>query len=84
MSTMLVTFAGRVPTVVRPLHADLRESHFSRRTSKLDSFVEASPHRIVAVPLASLRADTLDGAAGGAGAGAGAGAARVVMNATLL
>ena len=47
---MLVTFAGMVPTVVALPQTSLRLFQVSRRTSKLDSFVDASVQLTSAEP----------------------------------
>ena len=68
---MDVTLEGTVAAVVAPPHRLFLESHFSRRTSKLDAVVEPTTQETTAVPSPLLLAATLLGAAGGGGGTSG-------------
>ena len=66
-----VTLEGTVAAVVAPLQTPFLESHFSRRTSKLDADDEPGTQDTAAVPSPLLLAATPLGAAGGGGGTSG-------------
>jgi hypothetical protein len=65
------TLAGTVAAVVAPDQTPFRESHFSRRTSKLVTVVVSAVQETSAVPPPLSPATTLLGAGGAGGAGGG-------------